>query len=92
VQRILDAMIGAPAYARNGRGDILATNRLGHALYSEMFASPRRPVNTAWFTFLDPCAPDFFVEWDRMANLVVAARIERSRPSAAWKCQPMTKG
>jgi hypothetical protein len=73
VQRILDAMTGAPAYVRNGRGDILAANRLGYALYSEMFAGPRRPVNTARFTFLDPRAPNFFVEWDLVANLVVAS-------------------
>src|SRR5919204_1499428 len=31
VQRILDAMTGAPAYVRNGRADILAVNRLGYA-------------------------------------------------------------
>jgi transcriptional regulator with XRE-family HTH domain len=73
VQRILDAMTGAPAYVRNGRGDILAANRLGYALYSEMFAGPRRRVNTARFTFLDPRAPNFFVEWDLVANLVVAS-------------------
>lgn len=29
VQRILDSMIGLPAYVRNGRLDILAANRLG---------------------------------------------------------------
>jgi transcriptional regulator with XRE-family HTH domain len=72
VQRILDAMTGAPAYVRNGRADILAANRLGYALYSEVFAGPRRPPNTARFVFLDPRAPDFFVDWDRVANEVVA--------------------
>src|SRR5271154_1907688 len=73
VQRVLDAMTGAPAYVRNGRGDILAANRLGDALYSEMFASPHRPVNTARFTFLDPRALNFFVDWDLVATMVVAA-------------------
>src|SRR5256885_16945407 len=34
VQRMLDAMTGAPAYVRNGRMDILAANELGYALYS----------------------------------------------------------
>ena len=47
VQRLLDAMTGAPAFVRNGRMDVLAANRLGHALYSELYTSPRRPVNTA---------------------------------------------
>jgi transcriptional regulator with XRE-family HTH domain len=73
VQRLLDAMSGAPAYVRNGRGDILASNQLCRALYSPMFDTTRRPVNTARFTFLDPRAPEFFVEWDQVANLVVAA-------------------
>jgi transcriptional regulator with XRE-family HTH domain len=40
VQRVLDAMTGAPACVGNGRGDILAANQLFRALYSEMFASP----------------------------------------------------
>jgi len=73
VQRIVDAMAAAPAYVRNGRGDILAANQLGYALYSEMYLSPTRPVNTARFTFLDPCAPSFFSDWERVANDVVAA-------------------
>jgi hypothetical protein len=30
-------------------------------------------VNTARFTFLDPRAPNFFLEWDLVANLVVAS-------------------
>src|SRR5829696_8967548 len=39
VQRLLDR-IDAPACVRNGRMDILATNNLGEALYSEMLANP----------------------------------------------------
>jgi transcriptional regulator with XRE-family HTH domain len=73
VQRILDAMSAVPAYLRNGRGDILAANRLGYALFSELFGDSRRPVNTARFVFLDPRAPAFFPDWDRVANEVVAA-------------------
>jgi hypothetical protein len=72
VQRILDAMTGAPAFVQNGRLDILAANQLGYALYSELFAGPRRPANAARFLFLDTRAQDFFVEWDRVANEVVA--------------------
>jgi len=71
VQRLLDA-ITAPAMVRNGRMDILATNPLGRALYSEMFADPRRPVNSARFTFLDPHASAFFVDWDHAADDSVA--------------------
>jgi MmyB-like transcription regulator ligand binding domain len=62
----------APAMVRSGRMDILATNPLGRALYSEMFANPRTPVNSARFTFLDPRATSFFVDWDYAADDSVA--------------------
>ena len=73
VQQILDAMPGAPAYVRNGRRDVLAANRLGHALYSELYADPARPVNVARFVFLDPRARTFFLDWPTAANDTVAA-------------------
>ena len=72
VQRMLDAMTGLPAFVRNGRLDMLAANRLGHALYSEMYASPRRPANTARFVFLDPRAPSFYLDWGQVAKDSVA--------------------
>lgn len=72
VQRLLDALESAPAFVRNGHMDILATNELGSALYSEMLVNPRRPANSARFTFLDPRAKTFFVEWDRTADDIVA--------------------
>ena len=56
VQWILDAMTGAAAFVGNERLDILAANQLGRALFSELFAAPARPVNTARFVFLDPRA------------------------------------
>ena len=71
VQRLLDA-ISAPAMVRNGRMDILGTNQLGRALYAQMFANPRKPVNSARFTFLDPRATDFFVDWYHAADDSVA--------------------
>jgi transcriptional regulator with XRE-family HTH domain len=67
VQRLLDR-IDAPAFVRNGRMDVLAMNRLGEALYSEMLANPRRPANSARFCFLDPRATTFFVDWDKSAD------------------------
>jgi transcriptional regulator with XRE-family HTH domain len=71
VQRVLDAMTDAPAVVQNGRLDILAANQLGYGLYST-HASPDRPANGARFVFLDPRAQDFYVDWDRVANEVVA--------------------
>jgi transcriptional regulator with XRE-family HTH domain len=73
IQRILDAMTGAPAYVRNGRRDILAANRLGYALYSELYLDPARPVNVARFIFLNPRARTFFLDWATAANDMVAA-------------------
>jgi transcriptional regulator with XRE-family HTH domain len=72
VQRILDAMTTAPAFVRNGRMDILASNPLGHALYSEMYAGQSGPPNTARFVFLDARAPGFYLDWDRVASDSVA--------------------
>jgi transcriptional regulator with XRE-family HTH domain len=71
VQLLLDS-ITVPAMVRNGRMDILGTNQLGRALYSEMFANPRTPVNSARFTFLDPRATSFFLDWDQAAYDSVA--------------------
>ena len=72
VQRMLDAMTGLPAFVRNGRLDILAANSLGYALYSEMYAGARRPVNTSRFVFLDPRAPGFYLDWEQVAKDSVA--------------------
>jgi transcriptional regulator with XRE-family HTH domain len=72
VQQVLDAMTDLPAYVRNGRLDILAANRLGFALYSEVFSNPGRPANMGRFTFLDTRATEFFGDWESIANDVVA--------------------
>ncbi|GGG71528.1 transcriptional regulator [Kocuria dechangensis] len=72
VQRVLDAMTGAPAYVRNGRLDVLATNRLGAALYAPVLSSPAQPANTARFTLLDPQAPVFFRDWEQVTEDAVA--------------------
>lgn len=66
------AITGAPALVQNGRLDILATNALARALYSEMYVDPVRPVNHARFVFLDPRAHDFYRDWERAANDTVA--------------------
>jgi transcriptional regulator with XRE-family HTH domain len=80
VQQVLDAISDAPAWVRNGRHDILAMNRLGRALYAPVLADPRRPANTTRFTYLDPAAREFFVDWDRVANDAAAMlRLEAGR-------------
>jgi transcriptional regulator with XRE-family HTH domain len=68
----LDAITGAAAFVSNDRLDILAENELGRALYSELYATPARPVNTARFVFLDPRAEASYGDWDRVATETVA--------------------
>ena len=72
VQQILDSMSMTPAYVRNGRLDVLATNPLGAALYSDLFTDPIRPPNSARFLFLNPRAAEFFIDWDKVAHDAVA--------------------
>ncbi|MBT2523025.1 helix-turn-helix transcriptional regulator [Arthrobacter sp. ISL-28] len=72
VQRVIDAITTAPAWVRNDRGDVLAANELGRALYLDLMAEQTTPPNTARFTFLNPKAREFFVDWERSADDVVA--------------------
>jgi transcriptional regulator with XRE-family HTH domain len=72
IQWTLDAITGAAAYVGNERLDILAMNRLGRALFSEMYAGPARPVNNARFVFLDPRSQSFYADWDRAARETAA--------------------
>ena len=68
VQRILDSIVGAPAFVRNDRLDVLAANQLGEAFYSPLYDDPVRPVNSARFVFLNPRSTDFFDDWNTIAN------------------------
>ena len=72
VLRLLD-QIEAPAIVSTAHGDYLAANALGRALYAPVFDSPEQPANSARFTFLDPVAPDFYPDWDRLSSELVAA-------------------
>jgi transcriptional regulator with XRE-family HTH domain len=72
VHRILDS-ISAPAAVSNMRCEYLAANQLGRALYAPMFDSREQPPNSARFTFLDPAAQTFFVDWEKSAKDLVAA-------------------
>lgn len=79
LQRLLDS-ISTPAWVRNSRGDFLAANTLGYALYSPMFHGTARPANAARFTFLDEKAKEFYADWDRMAaDIVAVLRAEAGR-------------
>ncbi|MDA8265384.1 MAG: helix-turn-helix transcriptional regulator [Actinomycetota bacterium] len=72
VRLILDGMTDTPAFVRNGRLDMLATNSLGRALYSPVFESPGEIPNLARFRFLDPRASAFYPDWEGSAETTVA--------------------
>jgi transcriptional regulator with XRE-family HTH domain len=71
VLRIVESM-SAPAIVRNTHLDYLTANPLGRALYAPVFDSREQPANSARFTFLDPVAQEFYVDWERAAKDLVA--------------------
>jgi transcriptional regulator with XRE-family HTH domain len=72
LQWTLDAVTGGPAFVRNGRMDILATNHLARAFYADVFADAANQANLARFAFLDPASRRFYPDWDQAADMVVA--------------------
>jgi transcriptional regulator with XRE-family HTH domain len=75
VQRMLDSMT-IPAFVRNARQDLVGGNQLAYAFYSPLYPDPMqpepdRPVNFVRFCFLDPRAPDFYPDWEGMADSAV---------------------
>jgi transcriptional regulator with XRE-family HTH domain len=72
MQQTIDAMSTVPVFIQNGRLDAVATNMLGHALFSEMFEDAKPPVNAARFVFLDPRAQDFYQDWEGNTRQIVA--------------------
>lgn len=80
LQWILDAVTTGPAFVRNGRMDLLATNALARAFYRDAFDGREQPPNIARFTFLDERARTFYPDWDMFAEVTVAIlRTEASR-------------
>jgi len=72
--------LSTPAYVRNARTDILAANDLAFALYDGILDRERLPLNLAKFLFLDQRAPEFFLDWENIADDSVAAlRAEAGR-------------
>jgi transcriptional regulator with XRE-family HTH domain len=72
LQWTLDAVTAGPAFVRNGRLDVLATNQLARAFYSDLYADPHNQANLARFNFLDPASRRFYADWDIAADMTVA--------------------
>lgn len=71
-QQLLDSMRDVPAIVQNAHLDLIATNALGRAVFSEMFMQPQRPANFARFVFLEPRALSFYRDWQDAATQTVA--------------------
>ncbi len=76
LQWTLDAVTAGAAYIGNDRLDILATNGLARALFSDLYETPGLAPNFARFCFLDPRAASFYPDWDAAAR--TTAEILRS--------------
>ncbi|WP_457101704.1 helix-turn-helix transcriptional regulator [Microbacterium sp. P5_E9] len=70
IQRLLDAITDAPALVRNNYFEYVAANQLGRALYAPIFAEPT--PSSAKFAFLNPAAQEFFPDWDKNTQELVA--------------------
>jgi transcriptional regulator with XRE-family HTH domain len=71
LQRMLDVLSDAPAVVLNGRADLIAANTLGRALFAPLYERAN-PPNHARFVFLDARAQQFWTDWARVADDVVA--------------------
>ena len=72
ILRPLD-QIEAPAIVSNAHGDLMAANGLGRALLQPGVREPGAAGQQRTVHFLDPAAPDFYPDWDRLASELVAA-------------------
>ncbi|MFE8978558.1 helix-turn-helix transcriptional regulator [Streptomyces cyaneofuscatus] len=70
--RTLDSL-NVPAVVQGRRTDVLAANKLAHALYTDFEARPRRERNFARFVFLDEAARTLYADWERVAGDCLAA-------------------
>jgi transcriptional regulator with XRE-family HTH domain len=74
---MIDSMGNVPAYVAGRRTDVLAWNRMAHALLAGHldFEAPGRPAdrpNMARMLFLDPHTRELYADWNRRARNSVA--------------------
>jgi transcriptional regulator with XRE-family HTH domain len=77
-RELLDTLEGAPALVLGRRSDVLAWNRLGHALFAGHlpFDAPGQPgerPNMARLVFLDPHTRDLYADWTAKARAVAGS-------------------
>lgn len=74
--QLLEALVHVPAIVTGRRSDVLAWNRLGHALFAGHLdpGTPDRPAqrpNMARLVFLDAHTRDLYADWPAKARAVV---------------------
>nr|WP_238427041.1 helix-turn-helix transcriptional regulator [Streptomyces adustus] len=72
LQWVLDAVTAGPAFVRNGRMDLIATNQLARIFYDDIYSVAGNQANLARFQFLDPASRRFYPDWDQAADIAVA--------------------
>jgi transcriptional regulator with XRE-family HTH domain len=71
------AGVSVEYYRRLERGHLSGVSDL-----VPLFDSPEQPANSARFTFLDPTATEFYVDWDRVASDLVAYLRSEAGPNS----------
>lgn len=69
--QLLDALDGEPALVLGRRTDVLATNRMAAALFTDFDRLPPAQRNYARWMFLDEDARSLFVDWHDQARAAV---------------------
>ncbi|GAA1732143.1 helix-turn-helix transcriptional regulator [Microbacterium paludicola] len=73
LQWFLDSITGSAVWIRNERMDFIAGNSLGRAVYAPVLDDPSsQRGNNALFAFLSPAARNYYTDWDRGADDIVA--------------------
>ncbi|WP_205471078.1 helix-turn-helix transcriptional regulator [Nocardioides sp. SYSU D00038] len=71
LHQFLDSLEGHPALVLGRRTDVLASNRLARALFTDFDAVPPRERSYARWMFLDESARSLFVDWEEQARTCV---------------------
>ncbi|MFE4170500.1 helix-turn-helix transcriptional regulator [Streptomyces sp. NPDC056909] len=71
--RVLETVGDAPAMVLGRRMDVLATNRLARALFTDFDALPHRERNMVRYLFLDESARELYIDWESSARGAVAS-------------------
>jgi transcriptional regulator with XRE-family HTH domain len=75
--QLLDSLDSQPALVLGRRTDVLATNRLARALFTDFDQLPRRERNYARWMLLSVEARNLFVDWEQQArNAVESLRFD----------------